>query len=99
MLDGYHLLMPAYKTGMSDVYRLTVGKTGWAATAVLAMTVGFPAGGDAAERETDAVVCASARGWDLACLRQTYARPMANWPRPHLPADRGRGCTMARSRR
>ena len=84
---------------MSDVYRLTVGKTGWAATAVLAMTVGFPAGGDAAERETDAVVCASARGWDLACLRQTYARPMANWPRPHLPADRGRGCTMARSRR
>ncbi|MGK5013294.1 cytochrome-c peroxidase [Janthinobacterium sp. MDB2-8] len=68
------------------MYRLTVGKTGWAATAVLAMTVGLPAGGDAAERETDAVVCASASGWDLACLRQTYARPMAGWPRPHLPA-------------
>ena len=71
---------------MSDVYRLTVGKTGWAATAVLAMTLGLPAEGDAAERETDAVVCASASGWDLACLRQTYARPMAGWPRPHLPA-------------
>jgi len=86
MLDGYHLSMPAYKTGMSDVYRFTVGKTGWAATAVLAMTLGLPAVGDAAARETDAVVCASASGWDLTCLRQTYARPIAGWPRPQLPA-------------
>ncbi|PKB23641.1 cytochrome c peroxidase [Janthinobacterium sp. 64] len=29
--------------------------------------------------------CVGASGWDLACLRQTYARPMAGWPRPHLP--------------
>jgi len=86
MLDGYHLSMPAYKTGMSDVYRFTVGKTAWAATAVLAMTLGLPAGGDAAARESDAVVCATPQGWNLACLRQSYTRPIAGWPRPHLPA-------------
>lgn len=29
--------------------------------------------------------CASASGWDLACLRQIYVRPIAGWPRPHVP--------------
>ncbi|MGK5046076.1 cytochrome-c peroxidase [Janthinobacterium sp. GB4P2] len=66
------------------MYRFTVGKTGWAATAVLAMTLGLPAGGDAAARETDAVVCTTPQGWNLACLRHTYARPMAGWPRPQV---------------
>ena len=28
--------------------------------------------------------CAGASGWDLACLRQTYARPIAGWPRPQV---------------
>ena len=30
--------------------------------------------------------CAAQAGWDLACLRQAYARPIADWPRPHVPA-------------
>ncbi len=28
--------------------------------------------------------CASASGWDLACLRQIYVRPIAGWPRPQV---------------
>lgn len=28
--------------------------------------------------------CAGASGWDLACLRQMYARPIAGWPRPQV---------------
>ena len=30
--------------------------------------------------------CAAQAGWDLACLRQAYARPIADWPRPQVPA-------------
>lgn len=28
--------------------------------------------------------CAGASGWNLACLRQTYAQPIAGWPRPQV---------------
>lgn len=31
------------------------------------------------------VACAAGKGWDLACLRQAYAGPAANWPRPQVP--------------
>ncbi|TDY32405.1 cytochrome c peroxidase [Janthinobacterium sp. 75] len=71
---------------MSDVDRLTAGKTCRVAAAVLAMVLGLPAGGDVAAREDPAVVCASASGWDMACLRQVYVQPIANWPGPQLPA-------------
>ncbi|MDO8051686.1 cytochrome-c peroxidase [Janthinobacterium sp. SUN211] len=67
------------------MYRFTAGKTGWVAAALLAMTVGLPAGGDAAAREATTTVCATPAGWNAACLRQAYARPIADWPRPHLP--------------
>ena len=42
---------------------------------------------DGQAREGAAVAvepCAGASGWDLACLRQTYARPIAGWPRPQV---------------
>ncbi|MDN2705509.1 cytochrome-c peroxidase [Janthinobacterium sp. SUN100] len=67
------------------MYRFTAGKTGWVAAALLAMTVGLPGGGDAAAREATTTVCATPAGWNSACLRQAYARPIADWPRPHLP--------------
>ncbi|MDN2680359.1 cytochrome c peroxidase [Janthinobacterium sp. SUN033] len=67
------------------MYRFTAGKTGWVAAALLAMTVGLPGGGDAAAREATTTVCAMPAGWNSACLRQAYARPIADWPRPHLP--------------
>lgn len=39
-------------------------------------------------RASDAVpaslACAADKGWDMACLRQTYAAPLANWPRPQV---------------
>ncbi|WP_233516279.1 cytochrome-c peroxidase [Janthinobacterium sp. BJB426] len=67
------------------MYRFTVSKNGWVAAAVLAMAVGWPAGGDAAAREAEAVACATPDGWNFACLRQTYAQPVSSWPRPQLP--------------
>ena len=30
--------------------------------------------------------CAAQAGWDLACLRQAYAGPITDWPRPQVPA-------------
>ena len=39
-------------------------------------------------RASDAVpaslACAADKGWDMACLRQTYAAPLASWPRPQV---------------
>ena len=30
------------------------------------------------------VACAADKGWDMACLRQLYAQPIARWPRPQV---------------
>ena len=31
------------------------------------------------------VACAAGKSWDLACVRQAYAGPIASWPRPQVP--------------
>lgn len=66
-------------------------KDGWmkknAALAVLATAAGLLISQSAAAREaSSAAECATPNGWDRACLRQVYARPIAGWPRPHVPA-------------
>ena len=64
---------------------------GWmkknAALAMLATAAGllFSQGGAAREASSSSD-CATHDGWDLACLRQIYVRPIAGWPRPQLPA-------------
>jgi cytochrome c peroxidase len=59
-----------------------------AALAVLATAAGllFSQGAAAREASSSAMDCATPDGWDLACLRQVYVRPIAGWPRPHVPA-------------
>ncbi|QYG09698.1 cytochrome-c peroxidase [Janthinobacterium sp. PAMC25594] len=59
-----------------------------AALAVLATAAGllFSQGGAAREASSSSTDCATHDGWDLACLRQIYVRPIAGWPRPHVPA-------------
>lgn len=57
-----------------------------AALAVLVTAAGLLLGQGAAAREASAAECATRDGWDAACLRQVYARPIAGWPRPQLPA-------------
>ncbi|PJC97570.1 cytochrome-c peroxidase [Janthinobacterium sp. BJB1] len=56
------------------------------ALAVLVTAAGLLLGQGAAAREASAAECATRDGWDAACLRQVYARPIAGWPRPQLPA-------------
>ena len=35
--------------------------------------------------DATAAPCAAGKSWDLACLRQAYAGPIASWPRPQVP--------------
>lgn len=62
-------------------------KTAFAVAALLAGGVLFlSVDGQARAGALPAVdPCAGASGWDLACLRQTYAQPIASWPRPQVP--------------
>lgn len=36
-------------------------------------------------QDATAAPCATGKSWDLACLRQAYAGPIASWPRPQVP--------------
>jgi cytochrome c peroxidase len=36
-------------------------------------------------QDATAAPCAAGKSWDLACLRQAYAGPIASWPRPQVP--------------
>ena len=61
-------------------------KTTFAVAALLAGGAGLMMSMDG--RASDAVpaslACAADKGWDMACLRQTYAAPLASWPRPQV---------------
>ncbi len=35
--------------------------------------------------DATAAPCAAGKRWDLPCLRQAYAGPIASWPRPQVP--------------
>lgn len=36
-------------------------------------------------QDATAAPCAAGKSWDLACLRQAYAGPIASWPHPQVP--------------
>lgn len=36
-------------------------------------------------QDATAAPCTAGKSWDLACLRQAYAGPIASWPRPQVP--------------
>ena len=61
-------------------------KTTFAVAALLAGGAGLMMSMDG--RASDAipagVACAADKGWDMACLRQLYAQPIARWPRPQV---------------
>ncbi|WFR80587.1 cytochrome c peroxidase [Janthinobacterium rivuli] len=61
-------------------------KTTFAVAALLVGGAGLMISMDG--RASDAVpasaACAADKGWDMACLRQTYAQPIASWPRPQV---------------
>ncbi len=40
--------------------------------------------GRASDAVSAGVACAADKGWDMACLRQLYAQPIARWPRPQV---------------
>lgn len=61
-------------------------KTTVAVAALLAAGTGLMTSmeGRASDAVPASVACAAGKGWDLACLRQVYAQPIASWPRPQV---------------
>ncbi|MGK5080657.1 cytochrome-c peroxidase [Janthinobacterium sp. HLX7-2] len=62
-------------------------KTTFALAALLAGGAGLMMSmdGRASDAVPASVACAAQTGWDMACLRQLYAQPVAKWPRPQVP--------------
>lgn len=56
-----------------------------AAAAALLMCGALLPGLQGHAQEAARVACAAGKGWDLSCLRQAYAGPVASWPRPQVP--------------
>ena len=61
-------------------------KTTFAVAALLAGGAGLMTSmdGRASDAVSAGVACAADKGWDMACLRQLYAQPIARWPRPQV---------------
>ena len=61
-------------------------KTTFAVAALLAGGAGLMMSmeGRASDALPASAACAADKGWDLACLRRTYAQPIAAWPRPQV---------------
>ena len=71
-------------------------QTTFAVAALLAGGAGLMTSmdGRASDAVSAGVACAADKGWDMACLRQLYAQPIARWPRPQVaegvtPAEMG----------
>lgn len=60
--------------------------TTFAVAALLAVGAGLMMcmDGRASDAVPASLACAADKGWDMACLRQTYAAPLASWPRPQV---------------
>lgn len=61
-------------------------QTTFAVAALLAGGAGLMTSmdGRASDAVSAGVACAADKGWDMACLRQLYAQPIARWPRPQV---------------
>lgn len=61
-------------------------QTTFAVAALLAGGAGLMTSmdGRASDTVSAGVACAADKGWDMACLRQLYAQPIARWPRPQV---------------
>ncbi|WP_232250974.1 cytochrome-c peroxidase [Janthinobacterium sp. 1_2014MBL_MicDiv] len=61
-------------------------KTTFAVAALLAGGAGLMTSmdGRASDGVPASIACAADKGWDMACLRQRYAQPIAHWPRPQV---------------
>ena len=61
-------------------------QTTFAVAALLAGGAGLMTSmdGRASDAVSASVACAADKGWDMACLRQLYAQPIARWPRPQV---------------
>ena len=62
-------------------------KNAFAVAALLAGGTGLMISidGRASDVVPAAMACVAQTGWDMACLRKTYAAPSAEWPRLHVP--------------